>query len=133
MTRDGITHSRSLDKANILNDQFVSVFSNEDKSNLHNFGPSPYKDMPDIHISSAGVEKLLANAKPHNATGPDKIPAMLLKEAAVQLAPPLALIFQATIEQSCLVSWRTAYKKGDRNNASNYRPVNFWNMYYTAI
>ena len=85
--------------------------------------------MASIVVDTNGVVKLLKHLKPHTATGPDGIPAMLLREAAVELAPAIALLFQASISQGTVpTSWKKAhivpiYKKGSRAQASNYRPV----------
>ena len=43
--------------------------------------------MPDINIHVNGVAKLLRGLKAHKATGPDEVPARLLREAAYHLAP----------------------------------------------
>ena len=85
--------------------------------------------MPEIYIHVNGVAKLLRGIKAHKATGPDAIPAMLLKEAADQLAPILNTIYRASLQQATVPKeWRKAnvvpiFKKGDHSAASNYCPV----------
>ena len=93
-------------------------------------GQSPYPDMPDIHIGEAGVLKLLNNINSHKAIGPDGIPARLLHEYyASYIAPALTKIFQISVNTGTIPDeWRSAsivlvFKKGDRHQASNYRPV----------
>ena len=92
-------------------------------------GQSPYPDMPDIHIGEAGVLKLLNNINYHKATGPDGIPARLLHEYASYIAPALTKIFQISVNTGTIPDeWRSAsivpvFKKGERHQASNYRPV----------
>ena len=49
-------------------------------------------DIPDVGIQIEGVTKLLQELDSHKATGPDSIPANLLKHTALQIAPVLALI-----------------------------------------
>ena len=126
---DGLIHSDTKRKAEILNQQFSSVFTQEPSENLPDLGISPHEDMNPITITEPGVIKLMKNLKEHKATGPDNIPAKILKEAAENLAPALTLIFQASLEQSTLPDdWKMAhvapiFKKGDRCKASNYRPV----------
>ncbi|CAG2240211.1 unnamed protein product [Mytilus edulis] len=83
----GFLQSDNKSKAEILNDQFQSVFTKENLNNFPNKGKSPYSTMDDIKISTKGVHKLLKNLKPHKATGPDSIPSFILKTAADQLAP----------------------------------------------
>ena len=91
---DGVIHSEANVKANILNRQFVSVFTKEDTANIPDKGPSPYASMEGITVTPNGVEKLLRNLKPDKATGPDMIPARLLKQLSAEIAPALALVFQ---------------------------------------
>ena len=129
LKKDGITYSDSVTKADLLNKQFVSVFSQEAPGDLPDLGPSDTPDVPGIKVSTAGVVKLLKDINPSKATGPDSIPGKLLKEAAAELAPALTCIFQASIDQGRIpTDWESAkiapvYKKGDRSQPSNYRPV----------
>ena len=60
---DGFLYSDTETKAEILNDQFHSVYTREDMTSMPEKGQSPYPDMPDIHIGEAGVLKLLNNIK----------------------------------------------------------------------
>ena len=119
---DGTLHSDPAKKASLLNNQFTSVFTAEDVDNTPDLGPSPHPEVPHFNIGSTGVQKLLENIKPHKATGPDDIPARLLKEGARELAPALSLLFQATIQQGRIPhDWESAhvvpiFKKGDRHS-----------------
>ena len=96
-------------------------------------------DIPvvDIHIES--VTKLLQELDSHKATGPDSIPASLLKHTAVQIAPLLTLIFKAFIEQEKLPDdWKLAYitpifKEGNRRSALNYQPVSLTSICYKVL
>ena len=127
--RDGLLQSDSIVKANMLNDQFVSVFTNEDLSSIPTLGPSNHPSVPAFNISACGVERLLSKIRPHSASGPDNIPAYLLKMGAKELAPPLALLFQASLNQGKIPTvWKNAnvspiFKKGDRHKTANYRPI----------
>ena len=94
---DGFLYSDTETKAEILNDQFYSVYTREDMTSMPEKGQSPYPDMPDIHIGEAGVLKLLNNINSHKATGPDGIPARLLHEYASYIAPALIKIFQISV------------------------------------
>ena len=64
-----IIHCDPTQKANILNRQFTSVFTNDTKTSLPDLGPSPYPSMKDITASCEGVVKLLKNLKPQKAAG----------------------------------------------------------------
>jgi hypothetical protein len=117
-------------KANILNNQFTSVFTSEDPLQpLPDLGPSPHPAVSDIAITQEGVQQLLCHLNPHKATGPDQVSHRLLKETAKQISPALTLVFQASINQ-CKVpeEWKSAsitplFKNGDRSAPVNYRPV----------
>ena len=116
-------------KADILNKQFSSVFTQEPQDTTPDLGESPYPTMPDISIHTGGVTNLLRNIKPHKTAGPDNISARILKETADQIAPTLFLVFQASLMQGCVPDdWKLAnvapiFKKDDRSKASNYKPV----------
>ena len=63
------------------------------------------------------------------STGPDGIPARVLKQCAPELAPILTKLFQRCYERGhCPSQWKIAevvpvLKKGDASNPSNYRPI----------
>ena len=126
---EGFLQSDSLRKAEILNQQFQSAFTEEDTSNIPSKGDSPFPDMENIQVNAEGVKKLLLDLKVDKATGPDSIPAFILKTASDELAPILTRIFQLSLETGDVPhDWRQAwvvpiFKKGERHLASNYRPV----------
>jgi len=45
-----------------------------------------------------GILKLLNNVNPKKANGPDLIPCRILKEAAMEIAPFLKLLFTHSVE-----------------------------------
>ncbi|XP_045160866.2 uncharacterized protein LOC123525785 [Mercenaria mercenaria] len=96
---NGVTHSDPTTKAKILNDQFSGVFYREDTSHIPSLGTSPHPSMHNLSIGIEGVRKLLVDLDVHKATGPDNIPSKFLKDYAEELAPSLALIFSASVEQ----------------------------------
>ena len=111
-------HSDPKSKANILNRQFASVFTDDSATFLPDLGPSPHPSMDNIHIHVPGITKLLINPKPHKASGPDGVPARLLKETAEEIAPAISILFKASLDQGSVPSaWRKAlvvplFKKG---------------------
>ena len=84
-------------------------------------GDSPYPTVKHITVTVEGVVKLLRSLKPNEATGPDAIPARILKDTAVEIAPILTVIFQQSLETGTVpYDWTVAnispiYKKGDRS------------------
>ena len=67
-------------KADVLNRQFSSVFTQEQINTMPDKGASPYPNLPKITITRNGVEALLQKVKPKKASGPDLIPARFLHE-----------------------------------------------------
>ena len=82
-----------------------------------------------IEVNWKGVHKLLKGLKTFKATGPDSIPAYILKAAADQLAPILTGLYQTSLNSGQVPSdWKDAwivpvFKKGDKHKPANYRPV----------
>ena len=127
--KNGFLQSDSTKRAEVLNDQFVSAYTKEDIERLPSKGPSPFSAMRKIIVSPNGVTKLLRDLKPHKASGPDSIPTYILKMAADEISPVLTKIFQTSLDTGEVpADWRKAnivplFKKGDKHQASNYRPV----------
>lgn len=110
LKRSGIAYSDAKTKADILNDQFTSVFTSEDpESPLPNLGESPFTTVTDITVHQSGVLKLLQQLNPHKATGPDEVSSKLLKETSNQIAPAMTLLFQASLDQGKVPEeWKSA-------------------------
>ena len=83
----GKLHSDPVDKANILNRQYQSQFTDEDKSEMSQPEGEPSTTMPDIHVTTEGVLKLLQKLNVNKASGPDMIPARLLKKTIKRDSP----------------------------------------------
>ena len=122
--------SGPLGKAKILANQFKSVFTrdkDEDKD-THLHGPG-YPSIGNITFDTVGIEKLLRGVNPSKAAGPDQIPCRMLHELATELAPVFTKLFQNSYNSGILPqNWRNAwispvFKKDDKSEASNYRPV----------
>ena len=82
-TSSGLPATSDCAKANVLNEQFQSVFSDEDMQNL----PSCKKlfpDMTEINFDIDDVIKQLQKINLNKANGPDKVPARILKETALE-------------------------------------------------
>ena len=106
---NGKLHTTPESKAEALNDQFVSVFTQESIDNMPDKGPSPFPHMPDLKITVNGVFHRLKKLDTSKATGPDNISSRFLKECAAQLAPMLSFIYQQSIDTGCVPEdWRNA-------------------------
>ncbi|XP_069109887.1 uncharacterized protein [Argopecten irradians] len=102
LRKDGHLLTDTTDKANILNQQFQSAFTQEQNTTIPDKGPSPHPIMPDIHITQQGIHKLLNNINPHKATGPDNIHGRILKELKDITAPILTKIFTCSLTTGTL-------------------------------
>lgn len=129
LKHDGILHTDSETKANILLKEFKSVFTKEDKSHIPQLSGNSHSNIPKLTIHQSGVEKLLSQLKPEKASGPDNIPNRVLKELSTELAPAVTAFFSYTLDEGTVPEdWTKAavspiYKKGNVHVASNYRPV----------
>ena len=121
--------SDSKCKADILVEQFQSVFTKITDSIMPNMSNRTIPKMDEMVIDSKGVEKLLSNLKTSKSVGPDSSLNLVLKTCAMDLSMGLSTIFQYSIDTGSLPSdWRDANiihisKKGDRHLAENHRPV----------
>ena len=123
-----IVKTTDSDKANALNDYFKSVFTNEQHTTPTK-GPSPFPSIQSLEIGLNGIIKQLKALNPNKASGPDEIPAKVLKETANGIAPIIHHIFQQSYTSGQPPeAWKTAlvtaiYKKGNKSDPANYRPI----------
>ena len=123
------SYTEDTDNANTLNGQFHSVFSPKQLAqrtlqDLHDSGmnlpfkPSPHPQMPDIQVSTQGIETLLKGLSLHKAAGPDKFKPIVLQTLRKELSPILQLMYQKSLDTGKLPSiWKEAnvspiFKKG---------------------
>ena len=125
------------DKAELLNKTFNVAFSEGQRYTDSEaavkcpllLDKDAHPTMKDFHITTPGVEKLLANLDPNKAPGPDGISPRILKTLAPEAAPILSVIYEHSHKTGDVPEdWRTAhvtpiYKKGEHYKPSNYRPV----------
>ena len=130
LKRNGVAYSDSQSKAEVLNDHFSSVFTAEDTLPEDIcLDSNQFPDISDSSVHTGGVAKILRELNEQKASGPDELTARLLQEVANEIAPVLALLFQASLHQGRPpADWNHAlvnavFKKGDRTQASNYRPI----------
>ena len=96
------------------------------------------KENNDFNIKAASVgqiNKIIKGLNPKKATGPDKIPVKIVKLAASVIDSHLTNIINnhlsnnAFSDSAKLASVRPIYKKDDRNEIKNYRPVSILNCF----
>lgn len=75
------------------------------------------------------VMKALKMLKPKMTTGPDHIPSFVVRDCATVLAAPLTTLINLCLKSGTIPAlWKTSkvcpvYKKGDRGDIRNYRPI----------
>jgi len=125
---DGSEATEASEKAEILNNQYEKVFTEENPV-MPSLPKNPIPTIPRINITINGVTKQLRALNPNKAPGPDCLPTRIMKETAFELAPYLCTIFQKSLDTGKVPEdWKRAnitpiYKKGKRDQAANYRPV----------
>jgi len=128
---NGNTCSTGEDKARVLNDFFSSVFTKEDEGDLPDFtNKVHYNDfVQSVKIDEQKVFKVLNQLKTSKACGPDNCHPFFLKTCVNELYKPLCHIFKLSVDSGKIPKdWKNAnvtclFKKGDKANPSNYRPV----------
>ena len=129
MRKEGILISDSSGKVNVLNRQYSSVFTPIKEEVIPSSPQTGISKMPHIFVEPEGVKKLLSSLNPNKAAGPDRISSRVLKELAYKLYRPLTTLFQNSLNSGLVPNqWKSAlvtpiFKKGDKHNPANYRPV----------
>ena len=127
----GLFLFKDTEKANTLNDYFVSICTKDNGIFPAFTPPSPkilFRDIKRFNVSQ--VSNQLKRLKNGYSVGPDGIPSILFKKLASCLAYPLHLIFNIILISGCLLNiWKLAdvipifKKKGTVSDPSNYRPI----------
>ena len=82
-----------------------------------------------MEFSHIEVLVQLSQLNVYKAAGPDKIPAIILKQCRNVLCKPLSILFNKSITSSELPQdWKDAdilpiFKSGDKQDCGNYRPI----------
>ena len=98
LTSSGRTVSLAADKAEALNQQFCSVFTEENLDEFPSLNSQQVPNITDLKITTNGVQKLLEEIKQQKASGPDQIPARVIKNCAASIAPIFQKIFQKSVD-----------------------------------
>ena len=127
---DGTVTQDSREIADIFNTYFSSVLTLSDDTSVPTFQLNrEVSPITDIDINADIVYNKLVNLKTDKSSGPDGWPILALRETALQISSPLAIIFKKSFQQQIIPdAWKRGHitpihKKGSRLFSSNYRPV----------
>ncbi|BHF82031.1 hypothetical protein SprV_0802516700 [Sparganum proliferum] len=126
---DGVELDKDDEKAEHLSRFFQSVFTRDVAVPADHYNVNDVPTIDSVVLTKAIVQQEVLKLKEAKSPGPDEIPAKLLKELATELAEPLCLLFQASLDEGRLPpEWKTVWtspihKSGSRASANNYRPV----------
>jgi hypothetical protein len=117
--------------AEVLNKFFTSAFTKENVMAM----PVPENvfqgDVPlqTAHMCPDSIKAKIGKLKPGSAPGPDKVSAKILIELKEELAIPLCIIFNKSLNEGIVTSdWKLAnvtpmFKKGNKDSPGNYCPI----------
>ena len=114
--------------ANSLNNQFESVFVNDDFIEP-SFEKRTNEILSELVLTTSDVLDELTRLDPNKSIGPDLIHPWVLKYSADSLVVPLKLLFNNSINEGKVpLSWKNAnitalFKKGSKVDPGNYRPI----------
>lgn len=129
LTSEGLVAISDQQKADLLGTTFSSASTVEDLNTIPLLPLASPPILDNIHLTSAGVVKLLCNLDPNKAAGPDDIHPIILKNCATEIGPFLCHIISTSLVSADIpLDWRRAnvtpiFKSGDKHNPTNYRPI----------
>jgi len=91
--------------------------------------PTPRPSLSDISFTTEDIIKAIDEVGRNSAVGPDKFPAAILKECKEQLATPLYIMWRLSLDSGEIPetflrqSIVPIFKKGNKDDPANYRPV----------
>ena len=118
--------------ADILQKQFISVFSNPDNTELleQNIQDTSTACLSDIVFTVDDLKKAIDEIKSNSASGDDGFSSILLKRCKDHLAYPLLLLWRDSMDNGVIHPMflhqliTPLYKgKGSKCDAVNYRPI----------
>ena len=128
----GIIHSDAKTKAELLQHQYTKVFSDPNKASTDHLKQDDEIDYPtleDISFTEEDVKKAIDSIPTSAAPGPDKLPAIILKQCKENIAYPIYKIWRKSLDTGDIPDTLKEqgivpiFKKGNKSCPANYRPV----------
>ena len=128
----GVSISDDLERAEAFNDYFKSIYKDHTCCSPPDLCPvnSNINELLElIQVTPEDVFSLLFNLDVSKATGPDKLPAIILKMCAESLSPSLSVFINASLRTGlCISEWKQAnispvHKNGARDEVENFRQI----------
>lgn len=126
--KDNRLYTSDEDKANLMNTTFQKVFT-QDNGMPVTTSTKQCPMMEDFEILATDIHIAIANLKNKICRTPENIPPYFIKKIMKPITRPLLYIFNTSLKYNIIpYQWKQAfiipvYKKGDKNNSSNYRPI----------
>ena len=117
------------EKADTLNEQFLSTSTHEQNMNVPDKGQSQFPDIHDLNISTAGIEKQHLSLNPTKVCEPDELPHRLLKTVKLELVPALTFLLNQSYTIGIVpMQWKQVlvtgvFKKGSKSDPANHRTI----------
>jgi hypothetical protein len=126
--------------ADIFADVFSKVFTKESRDRIPAVpGPPNSTFLSDIDFLETVVCEKIRKLRVSKSPGPDLITAKVLSNCAAELSVPLSVLMKQSFRSGVLPpDWRSAivrpiFKKGDKFDAANYRPVSLTSLVVKAM
>ena len=119
---DGKFTEGNQEKAEVLNNFFGSVFTQEHDYNMPDCNFSVNEKLTNIEVTEEIFIKVLKQLKPGKSPGPDGIQPLVLRELADSLAEPFKILFDLTMLKGKIpYKWKKAevrpiFKKGVKSS-----------------